>query len=263
MKLLLIAALSVGFRADAPGRPQAEAAEAARETPTERYEALRQEADEAYRAFVTQARAVQAAFRERGEEPTPDDFPENPRLAFLPRFLAAADDYAGTEDAVAFLIWIVQNDRSEQMKVRRTAFDRLVAQHATSEELIQLGGMFGSLVDFYEAERATELLKTLEATSPHADVKAWAVFARLKPVLLEAALDSEAYAQAKAAVLAGIEPAEDDRLKRAVRTEIGEREIFSLGMVAPDIEGVDLDGVAFKLSDYEGKVLFVDFWGDW
>ena len=30
-----------------------------------------------------------------------------------------------------------------------------------------------------------------------------------------------------------------------------------------DIAGVDLDGVAFKLSDYKGKVIFLDFWGDW
>ena len=26
---------------------------------------------------------------------------------------------------------------------------------------------------------------------------------------------------------------------------------------------VVLDGVAFKLSDYKGKVVFLDFWGDW
>ena len=35
------------------------------------------------------------------------------------------------------------------------------------------------------------------------------------------------------------------------------------GEVAPDIRGVDLDGVAFKLSDYKGKVVLLDFWGDW
>jgi peroxiredoxin len=34
-------------------------------------------------------------------------------------------------------------------------------------------------------------------------------------------------------------------------------------MVAPDIESEDLDGVKFKLSDYRGKVVVLDFWGDW
>jgi hypothetical protein len=38
---------------------------------------------------------------------------------------------------------------------------------------------------------------------------------------------------------------------------------LSVGKVAPDIYGADLDGVAFKLSDYRGKVVVLDFWGDW
>ena len=29
------------------------------------------------------------------------------------------------------------------------------------------------------------------------------------------------------------------------------------------ITGKDLDGVEFSLSDYEGKVIMIDFWGDW
>ena len=31
----------------------------------------------------------------------------------------------------------------------------------------------------------------------------------------------------------------------------------------PDIEGVDIDGEEFSLSDYAGKVTMLDFWGDW
>lgn len=36
-----------------------------------------------------------------------------------------------------------------------------------------------------------------------------------------------------------------------------------VGSEAPEIEGVDLDGVEFKLSDYRGKVVMLDFWGNW
>lgn len=35
------------------------------------------------------------------------------------------------------------------------------------------------------------------------------------------------------------------------------------GAPAMEIEAEDLDGVSFKLSDYRGKVLLLDFWGDW
>jgi hypothetical protein len=40
-------------------------------------------------------------------------------------------------------------------------------------------------------------------------------------------------------------------------------EKLSLGKVAPEIEGEDLDGKPFKLSDYRGKVVVLDFWGNW
>ena len=38
---------------------------------------------------------------------------------------------------------------------------------------------------------------------------------------------------------------------------------LSIGLTAPDIEGEDFDGTSFKLSDYRGKVVVLDFWGDW
>jgi hypothetical protein len=36
-----------------------------------------------------------------------------------------------------------------------------------------------------------------------------------------------------------------------------------VGLLAPEINGEDLDGVPFKLSDYRGKVVMLDFYGDW
>ena len=38
---------------------------------------------------------------------------------------------------------------------------------------------------------------------------------------------------------------------------------LAIGKVAPEISGVDVDGRKFKLSDYRGKVVVLDFWGDW
>lgn len=38
---------------------------------------------------------------------------------------------------------------------------------------------------------------------------------------------------------------------------------LAIGQLAPDIEGEDVDGVPFKLSDYRGKVVMLDFWGHW
>ena len=38
---------------------------------------------------------------------------------------------------------------------------------------------------------------------------------------------------------------------------------LSIGKEAPEIEGEDIDGNKFKLSDYRGKVVVLDFWGHW
>jgi hypothetical protein len=37
---------------------------------------------------------------------------------------------------------------------------------------------------------------------------------------------------------------------------------LSVGKVAPEIEGTDENGVRFKLSDYRGKVVLLDFWSE-
>jgi hypothetical protein len=47
-----------------------------------------------------------------------------------------------------------------------------------------------------------------------------------------------------------------EKLLKALRT-------LRVGKEAPDIKGVDLDEKEFKLSDYRGKVVLLDFWGNW
>ena len=36
-----------------------------------------------------------------------------------------------------------------------------------------------------------------------------------------------------------------------------------IGNIAPDINGKDLEEKEFKLSDYRGKVVMLDFWAGW
>ena len=52
-------------------------------------------------------------------------------------------------------------------------------------------------------------------------------------------------------------------LGESATADLFELENLQIGNSAPDITGPDLDGVEFKLSDYRGKVVFLDFWGNW
>jgi hypothetical protein len=42
-----------------------------------------------------------------------------------------------------------------------------------------------------------------------------------------------------------------------------ELEHLAIGLPVPDLAGQDLEGAEFKLSDYRGKVVFLDFWAHW
>jgi AhpC/TSA family len=48
-----------------------------------------------------------------------------------------------------------------------------------------------------------------------------------------------------------------------VKAELFEFRHLLVGKQAPDIEGVDQDGKRFKLSDYRGKVVLLDFWNQY
>jgi tetratricopeptide (TPR) repeat protein len=45
--------------------------------------------------------------------------------------------------------------------------------------------------------------------------------------------------------------------------ELFEIRNLAIGKTAPDIAADDLDGKSFKLSEYRGKVVVIDFWGNW
>jgi thiol-disulfide isomerase/thioredoxin len=51
-----------------------------------------------------------------------------------------------------------------------------------------------------------------------------------------------------------------DTVAERVKAELFEIRNLRVGKQAPDIEGEDQDGKRFKLSDYRGKVVLLDFW---
>jgi hypothetical protein len=52
-------------------------------------------------------------------------------------------------------------------------------------------------------------------------------------------------------------------LKNAAEKELKALRTLRVGKEAPEITATDLDEKEFKLSDYRGKVVLLDFWGNW
>jgi hypothetical protein len=53
------------------------------------------------------------------------------------------------------------------------------------------------------------------------------------------------------------------QLAERAKNELAEMKVRGIGKPVPDIAGDDLDSKAFKLSDYKGKVVLIDFWAFW
>ncbi len=55
-----------------------------------------------------------------------------------------------------------------------------------------------------------------------------------------------------------------ERQRRTVEPEPDRPDVGpQVGDLAPEIEGEDLEGKKLKLSDYRGKVVFLQFWSYW
>jgi len=112
-------------------------------------------------------------------------------------------------------------------------------------------------------EKALALIQELFDKAQQPESKALALNAQVTVHMTGVARD----AQTPAEVLAlygrlSKEFGETDTGKRAAG-QLFRLEHLQLGMTAPDFATQDVEGVAFNLSDYRGKVVVLDFWGFW
>ena len=128
-------------------------------TPEERYEALDEKAAEIY---ATWREAIMEAQKKAAEAKEGEAIPAVPMRpdfsALVPEFQAAASDYAGTDDAVPFLLWLVQNGATAQ-GANKDALRTLLESHAASEELEDAAYMLREVLSMLGEEEGTRLLK--------------------------------------------------------------------------------------------------------
>jgi len=116
-----------------------------------------------------------------------------------------------------------------------------------------------------------ELLRQILAKDPKPKVKAAATLglgkalAEKTDALGEKPAEADkAAAEAEKYLLAAADLYKDDQArKKDIDAELRVIRTMRVGKEAPDIKAPDLDGKEFKLSDYRGKVVMLDFWGNW
>ena len=181
--------------------------------------------------------------------------------ALRPDFEAFAREHAGTEAGLGAKLWLLQQcwwlrEEGSMESTARALAEEILETHPDSP---QLDRMAEYQYVFSPKDRA-KFLQRLGA-SPHAAVRARALWERS-----QRAKDEE-----RAELLAVL--ARDYGVLALVHTTSGALadalanphppETLAICRVAPDIVGVDVEGRPMKLSDYRGKVVVLDFWGDW
>ncbi len=173
----------------------------------------------------------------------------------------------GVESETEFdaLTWIATNVRSNGTGLDETAKERLFRDHIENEGML---GICQGMI-YSRGKKNQERLELVIEKTPHHDVKGWATFALASYLSrLPGEKSEEDEKRIEDLFVSVSTDFADITTRRGTLGELAEASLFearnlAVGKVVPDIEGVDLDGVEFKLSDYRGKVVMLDFWGDW
>ncbi len=211
---------------------------------------------------------------------------------FVTSFLEVAEKYSGTKPALDSLVWVLKRFESGSHADR--AITTLINAHATQPEIEQLYLHIGNnpslRVDaFYRKVitvnknhsavgrahfrlgnylvRQAEIAREIRANPKSLDK--FKLFYGLDLIEHLQKVDlTELRKDALIQFTVAVEKYPKVRTYKGELSELAGREKFkiehlSVGGVAPEIIGEDITGKPMKLSDYKGKVVLLDFWGDW
>jgi hypothetical protein len=259
-------------------------------TPAEQYRSLLQEYQTAKQQYLNAARnATTEGEKANAQRMRPD------HVVFARRALEFAEKHPKDAAAVDALQWIaVELWRPGAEKVLERALDILVKDHIGNEKLHRVCQRMGSYGPWFKP--AQRVLREIMDKSPHHNVQGHACFALARHL---GQLDLEAERRKRDELELGVIRAHGDKanrenfrveraelLKRVFQqygklefdsdvalagklrgnlADAAQRELFEIrniavGHVALDIEGEDVEGKRFRLSDYRGKVVLLHFW---
>jgi len=185
---------------------------------------------------------------------------------FRPEFETFAEAHAGTDLAAQALLWVFRLAEGDTQLMERTV-QGLLENYMESPVLAELAGELRYAGYQIGAAPVQKALRELAEFSPHEKVRGQALFVLGCVLVSEAKTDAEKAEGRKCleTVIAeyGEVAARSGTLGEEAQGWLFELDHLQIGMVAPDFEATDENGAKWKLSDYRGKVVVVDFWGYW
>jgi hypothetical protein len=191
-----------------------------------------------------------------------------PGKEFLPDFKAVAIEAKGTPTAAtAWLVVIELANEWQEPETAKQAVETLLADHIDSAEMDQLATHLGYMAWQAGREVVVPQMRTLAEKSPHKKVQAAALYG-LASMLMESedAVDKGEAREIFQRVIkdyADVKPKRGAAFSDRAKGYLFEIDKLQIGMTIPDMEAVDENGQKFSTRDYRGKVVVLDFWGNW
>jgi tetratricopeptide (TPR) repeat protein len=212
-------------------------------------------------SYNQEYKAYRDAATERANNGEPFDMTGGPAKTYLNKALDLARKArgSGTDDrAYAWAIPMAYQTQDVEGIVQ--AIEGMIANNPNSKELKQI--MSYVAFGVRPEDRAIKLLSRIEHYSSEMETKAAAVTLRAGMFYDEYSGEGDT-ARARGILERTIRLyPRTDAAKRAANMLFA-MDNLAVGQPAPDFTATDENGVTFKLSDYRGKVVIVDFWGFW
>lgn len=237
-------------------------------TPAEQFKALVAEETKLQQGY---SQALRSATTTEERQQAFKDYSAK-RVPFPGRFLELAKKNPKDPVALDALARVVMSRTSPE--AASEALELLTKNYVENEKLAPVVDALMSSSD----PAAEKFLRVVVERSPNAKVQGRAAFSLASQLKSRAArrgtaeseviqLNQEAERFFDQVVTkyadADLRNSRGEALAAVAKRELFELRHLSVGREVPEIAGEDTDGQKFKLSDYRGKVVFLDFWGHW
>jgi len=276
-----VVALGLLARADDPPKKADDKKQAEPKTPAETLAAIRKTVDTAMEALVKSSDELRNAKDGDKDKPEKQAAYDKSLAEYRkldeeagPKYAALAKEFPADPAALDAIQMAMQSGGgglpADLIKIVK-------AHHLKSPKL---AGLVQALM-YDESADGESLLKSIAAESTEKQAKGPALFALVHRAFEKiAGYDSQAtkadYDKVKPEVEKQLEAVSKDfadvKFGRSgtlggevekLKGQLSRAEALLVGQPVPEISAEDIDGTAFKLSDYKGKVVMIDFWGDW